>query len=428
MAPESKGSRLISRSESDDGESFDFFYLTPEAARELPHYQYKGEDQSLLYKYILSPLASFCVNHLTPSHVAPNTITFIGLLLMVGSYTVMAYHVPTLEPVETAPRWIFLLNGIAMLCYQTLDNMDGKQARRTRSSSPLGVLFDHGCDAVNSIFGSANWMISMALHPSRDSWLCWSILFGPYGLFYVATWEQFYTGELIMPIVNGPNEGLMGGALMSLTSWYCGPQYWQQRDWWNKFVQLSLPTLLPVTWLSPDGLRNADLLVLASSIGFIQEILLKIKFVVRVYGYKTLWGLLPFATLLLCSLLVSWFDIDVWLNMRRTSLHLCAVLFVEMTAELMLAHISGQQYRPVRFILLPLVILTVAIVSGYLTAGQQTNDILLAYTSGAAVFLFMKAAIVIHEICVLLNVWCFDIVTPRRRVRTTGNGHINKED
>lgn len=28
------------------------------------------------------------------------------------------------------------------------DCIDGKQARRTRSSSPLGQLFDHGCDAL----------------------------------------------------------------------------------------------------------------------------------------------------------------------------------------------------------------------------------------------------------------------------------------
>jgi ethanolaminephosphotransferase len=32
---------------------------------------------------------------------------------------------------------------------QTIDNLDGKQARRTKSSSPLGLLFDHGCDALN---------------------------------------------------------------------------------------------------------------------------------------------------------------------------------------------------------------------------------------------------------------------------------------
>ena len=30
-----------------------------------------------------------------------------------------------------------------------MDAIDGKQARRTGTSGPLGELFDHGCDAIN---------------------------------------------------------------------------------------------------------------------------------------------------------------------------------------------------------------------------------------------------------------------------------------
>lgn len=33
-----------------------------------------------------------------------------------------------------------------------MDALDGKQARRTGSSSPLGQLFDHGVDALAVIF------------------------------------------------------------------------------------------------------------------------------------------------------------------------------------------------------------------------------------------------------------------------------------
>jgi hypothetical protein len=39
-------------------------------------------------------------------------------------------------------------SGFAVFLYVNLDCMDGKQARRTKSSSPLGQLFDHGCDAL----------------------------------------------------------------------------------------------------------------------------------------------------------------------------------------------------------------------------------------------------------------------------------------
>jgi CDP-alcohol phosphatidyltransferase len=36
------------------------------------------------------------------------------------------------------------VNGILIFTNMMLDNMDGKQARRTKTSSPLGELVDHG--------------------------------------------------------------------------------------------------------------------------------------------------------------------------------------------------------------------------------------------------------------------------------------------
>lgn len=42
------------------------------------------------------------------------------------------------------PRWTYAYCGIAQFVYQTLDAVDGKHARATKASSPLGQLFDHG--------------------------------------------------------------------------------------------------------------------------------------------------------------------------------------------------------------------------------------------------------------------------------------------
>jgi phosphatidylglycerophosphate synthase len=49
-----------------------------------------------------------------------------------------------------APAWVLILCALGLFIYQTLDAIDGKQARRTNSSSPLGELFDHGCDALST--------------------------------------------------------------------------------------------------------------------------------------------------------------------------------------------------------------------------------------------------------------------------------------
>ena len=45
---------------------------------------------------------------------------------------------------------MYFLTGLGSFIYQSLDAVDGKQARRTDSSTPLGELFDHGCDSVST--------------------------------------------------------------------------------------------------------------------------------------------------------------------------------------------------------------------------------------------------------------------------------------
>ncbi len=45
---------------------------------------------------------------------------------------------------------MYFFTALGLFLYQSLDAIDGKQARRTSSSSPLGELFDHGCDSVSA--------------------------------------------------------------------------------------------------------------------------------------------------------------------------------------------------------------------------------------------------------------------------------------
>lgn len=51
---------------------------------------------------------------------------------------------------EDIPFFALILFGISYLCYHYLDVLDGKHARRTGSSSALGMLMDHGCDALTT--------------------------------------------------------------------------------------------------------------------------------------------------------------------------------------------------------------------------------------------------------------------------------------
>lgn len=85
-----------------------------------------------------------------PLWVAPNLLTFIGWLFVIASYAIMLFYDYTFK--KTIPSWCFYFAFLCIFIYSTLDAIDGKQARRTKSSSPLGQLFDHGCDSFSVTF------------------------------------------------------------------------------------------------------------------------------------------------------------------------------------------------------------------------------------------------------------------------------------
>ena len=82
--------------------------------------------------------------------MAPNMITLIGLLINITASFTVLFNDPTLE--GKAPSWMYVFASFALITYLNFDCADGKQARRLHASSPLGQLFDHGCDAINEVF------------------------------------------------------------------------------------------------------------------------------------------------------------------------------------------------------------------------------------------------------------------------------------
>jgi hypothetical protein len=50
---------------------------------------------------------------------------------------------------KQAPQICYFLSAIFVWGFHTFDSIDGIQARRTNSVSPLGDLFDSGCDAIS---------------------------------------------------------------------------------------------------------------------------------------------------------------------------------------------------------------------------------------------------------------------------------------
>lgn len=78
---------------------------------------------------------------------------------------------------QVAPRWACALCAFGLFVYQSLDAIDGKQARRTGTSSPLGELFDHGCDSISTVFVALSACIAVQLG-HYPSWMFFQVCIG----------------------------------------------------------------------------------------------------------------------------------------------------------------------------------------------------------------------------------------------------------
>lgn len=131
---------------------------------------------------------------------------------------------PNVHVFSQAPLWAYLLCAVGLFVYQSLDAIDGKQARRTNSSSPLGELFDHGCDSLSTgtfitcwtlfpphssesetpnvpscLFVSAVFVVlgtsiavQMGTNPDWMFFCCFAGMF----MFYCAHWQTYVSGTL----------------------------------------------------------------------------------------------------------------------------------------------------------------------------------------------------------------------------------------
>ena len=103
-----------------------------------------------------------------------------------------------------------------------LDNIDGKQARRTKNSSPLGLVFDHQVDALNVTITTSFLTITTLFGNSEEALVLWLIGAIP---FYLATWEELYVGVQIFPEINGPSDGCLLIGFVSTVIGIFGSEY-----------------------------------------------------------------------------------------------------------------------------------------------------------------------------------------------------------
>ncbi|CAM44373.1 putative choline/ethanolamine phosphotransferase (CEPT) [Leishmania braziliensis MHOM/BR/75/M2904] len=194
-------------------------YIPPAYLPNLKKYKYSSTDFSIMSRYVLQRYWNFLVN-LVPMTVAPNCITFTGFLIGMSSAVMLLYFFFFEEGVY--PSWSLYYASFALFTYQTLDAIDGKQARRTGTGSPLGELFDHGCDAFLTPFVLLNVSLVTYMTPVERFWL---LSFSSFSLFTII-WEQFSTGVFVLGYVNGPTEGIILNCVLFIVSGVYGESIW----------------------------------------------------------------------------------------------------------------------------------------------------------------------------------------------------------
>ncbi|KAI3399956.1 hypothetical protein diail_5112 [Diaporthe ilicicola] len=326
--------------------------VSEDALVHLKSYKYSAVDKSPVSYYILRPYWNWAAG-LLPVWMAPNMVTLVGFFFILANVGLLALLVPDL--IGPGPSWLYFSFALGLFMYQTMDNIDGKQARRTGTSSGLGELFDHGIDSLNCTLASLLETAAMGLGTSKTgvfTALC------PCIPMFFSTWETYHSHTLYLGFINGPTEGLLIAASIMALSGVYGPQIWTTP------VVKVLGEEYTFGYAEQLGdLAVRDVWALTIIVGLFVHVPGCIKHVVEARRRQKL----PIAPVFLewTPMAVYTFSIGFWLyspfsTLRREN-HLVlfcltmSFVFGRMTTKMILAHLTRQPFPYWTVMLFPLV-------------------------------------------------------------------------
>ncbi|XP_053323976.1 ethanolaminephosphotransferase 1-like isoform X2 [Spea bombifrons] len=381
---------------------FSHHYVTADQLAGFDKYKYSAVDTNPLSVYVMQHLWNKVVK-IIPLWIAPNLLTLSGFLIVLVNYFILSFfdwnYTASGNGHQHIPNWVWISAALGNFLAYALDSIDGKHARRTQSSSPLGELFDHGLDSwtasifplsLFSIFGSDSG--DAGLSAKTMYYVSCIVLF----TFMLSHWEKYNTGILFLPWAYDISQ-------VSLTAVYIltavfGVDAWHKPLWFNCYMTDILITFLVGCSLLiafPQTVYNIYL-------GYKQKTLLKTS----VYE-----ALLPlFSPALLFLLLTVWVissPCGILEKQPRLFLWMVGVTFSNVTCRVIISQMSNTRSEVFHWMLLPLFLVVMAAVSGYL--GQMEDFTFIFFT------VFATAAHVHYGVCVgrqlskHLNIYIFSL-------------------
>jgi ethanolaminephosphotransferase len=330
-----------------------------------------------------------------------------------------------------APSWVYYSFAIGLWMYSTMDNVDGKQARRTGTSSPLGELFDHGIDSLNCTLASLLETAAMGYGTGKVG--AFTALVPVLPMFF-STWETYHTHTLYLGYFNGPTEGLIIACLVMCLSGYYGPDIWSAPliDYFPGYKAYLNDMTFQDLWVP---------IILGSFlVAHLPACVLNVARARRAQNLPVMPVFLEWTPLVVfVTATIAWLGSPYSFILKENHLVLyCIVMslvFGRMTTKIILAHLTRQPFPYWTVMLIPMIGGALLVNHPYFTLSGTTFGpvsakfelwYLRAYLVFAAVVYGKWAHLVITSICNYLGINCLTIPSkPSNGKSPTTSGMAN---
>jgi ethanolaminephosphotransferase len=361
---------------------------------------------------LLNPVWTW-LTELLPMWLAPNMVTTIGGLHCAVVYFILWWYAADFD--VSPPDWAVMLSGWCSVAYYTLDCMDGKQARRTGSSSPLGQLFDHGFDCICTLFTMST--IGSYLMIGGTYW--YVLLQTTIQLaFFMAQWEEYHTH--ILPHCTGKWLGVSevnyGLGTLAFVNGFLDREAVYQRPMKEVFAPLGdaalrqLPTVLKEMelryfLLATYGFTSVVLMLLCIKRVMTHKHIASDDFSPAEKAKKRFNAMSKLATPVM--LMVAAFIVPPTAVRTRYLSVTVGLAFSLLTKKMIVFSMAKQKFAMVQWEAVPLLIASLWIRFDH-SLSKENADFLLGVLCIWYTFRLLRwASITTTQICEKLNIYCF---------------------